>query len=37
MVADNVRELAEKTVVAADDIATMIEKMEGEIGRPSRP
>jgi methyl-accepting chemotaxis protein len=33
VVADNVRGLAEKTVLAADDIATMIEKMETEIGR----
>ena len=33
VVAENVRGLAEKTVVAADDIAAMIDKMEGEIGR----
>ncbi len=33
VVADNVRALAEKTVVAADDIAAKVEKMEAEIGR----
>ena len=33
VVADNVRELAEKTVVAADDIAKMIQRMQGEIGQ----
>jgi methyl-accepting chemotaxis protein len=33
VVADNVRGLAEKTVIATNDIATTIEKMEGEIGR----
>jgi len=33
VVADNVRELAEKAAVAAGDIATMIEKMQGEINR----
>jgi methyl-accepting chemotaxis protein len=33
VVAENVRGLAEKTVVAADDIAAMIEKMQAEIQR----
>jgi methyl-accepting chemotaxis protein len=33
VVADNVRGLAEKTVVAANDIARMIETMQAKIGR----
>jgi len=33
VVADSVRGLAEKTVVAADDIASMIDKMRAEIAR----